>query len=78
MFIGERWNQVAALLVSSFAFGALHFAHGFPQGYLGVFLTTLFGLVVGLQLLITRNFVTVWLTHALADAIMFSLIIATR
>lgn len=59
-------------------FGFLHFANAFPQGWLGVFLTAMWGAAIALQYRIFKSLSLVWMTHAMADAIMFTIIIYTR
>ncbi|WP_413287544.1 CPBP family intramembrane glutamic endopeptidase [Bdellovibrio sp. HCB337] len=59
-------------------FGFLHFAGGFPQGWLGVLLTGTWGLAIGIQFVLFRSATLSWLTHSLADAIMFSVIVMNR
>lgn len=71
-------RSIAALLGSAVAFGALHFHFGFPSGWLGTGLCTLFGLMIGLQYALYRSATLCWLTHTLVDAAMFGAILATR
>lgn len=59
-------------------FGFLHFAGSFPQGWLGVLLTALWGSAIAIQYRIFKSFSLAWLTHAMADAIMFTIILTTR
>jgi|GEM_PF-3088421 CAAX amino terminal protease family. len=59
-------------------FGFLHFANAFPQGWLGVFLTALWGAAIAIQYRLFKSIALSWLTHAMADALMFSIIIATK
>ncbi len=67
-----------AVLLQAVAFGFLHFQNGFPQGWVGVVLTSIFGLALGVQYYLFNSITLVWLTHSLADAIMFSIIIIFR
>jgi membrane protease YdiL (CAAX protease family) len=59
-------------------FGFLHFSDAFPQGWLGVFLTATWGAAIAIQYRIFKSISLAWITHAMADAIMFSIIIYTR
>ncbi|WP_413581509.1 CPBP family intramembrane glutamic endopeptidase [Bdellovibrio sp. HCB288] len=59
-------------------FGFLHFSNAFPQGWMGVLLTALWGAAIAIQYRIFKSFSLAWLTHAMADAIMFSIILMTR
>lgn len=59
-------------------FGFLHFMNAFPQGWLGVFLTATWGAAIAIQYKMFRSISLSWVTHAMADAIMFSIILYTR
>jgi hypothetical protein len=76
-FLGAM-APVWAILLQSLAFGFLHFRNGFPQGWIGVGLTTLFGILMGIQFHLTRKMSLAWLTHAFVDAAMFTIIILNR
>ena len=67
-----------AVFIQALAFGWTHFEFGFPRGYLGVFLATLFGICIGFQYHYYRSFTLTWLTHSLVDFIMFAIILAAR
>lgn len=67
-----------AILCSSILFGYMHFRGGYPQGYLGVFLTTLFGLAIGIQYSYSKSITLTWVTHSLTDAVMFAVIMANK
>lgn len=67
-----------AVLIQALAFGFLHFNNGFPQGWIGVVMTFVFGILTGIQFLWSRSIALVWLTHAATDAAMFSVILAYR
>jgi membrane protease YdiL (CAAX protease family) len=66
-----------AILMQAIAFGFLHYRNGFPQGWTGMLLTTLFGAAIGIQFFITRSITLAWVTHAIMDAIMFGIIVST-
>jgi membrane protease YdiL (CAAX protease family) len=69
-------NGVAfSILVQALAFGFLHFQNGFPRGWIGVALTTLFGVLMGVQYYRTRSIALAWVTHSLTDALMFAVIV---
>lgn len=59
-------------------FGLLHFANAFPQGWMGVMLTAIWGGAISIQYRYFRSIALAWVTHAVADAIMFAIIIYTR
>lgn len=73
-YMGTFW----ALNIQALAFGFLHYKNGFPQGWIGVILTYLFGLLIGSQFLWSRSMALIWITHALADASMFTIILAFK
>lgn len=59
-------------------FGSLHFMNAFPQGWLGVCLTAIWGAAIAVQYHIFRSIALAWLTHSIADAVMFGIILAVR
>jgi hypothetical protein len=59
-------------------FGTLHFKNAFPQGWLGVFLTGIWGAAIATQYRLFRSIALAWVTHAVADAVMFAIILSTR
>lgn len=67
-----------AIIISSVLFGLIHYKASFPQGCIGVLLTTLFGLLIGLQYFFYKSVLLTALTHALTDAIMFSIILLSK
>ena len=60
------------------AFGSLHFTHAFPQGWLGVAMTAAWGSLIALQYHFFRSTSLAWLTHSIADAVMFTVILTVR
>ena len=66
------------ILIQGLFFGFMHFANAFPQGWLGVFLTGMWGVAIAVQYQIFRSLKLAWLTHSIADAVMFSIILLTR
>jgi membrane protease YdiL (CAAX protease family) len=73
--VAPAWYAIA---LQSVLFGFLHFAHSFPQGWLGIFLTGLWGACIATQYWMFRSIALAWVTHAVADAIMFSIILYSR
>ncbi len=74
----NRLNLFIAIFLQAFIFGLIHYQFGFPRGYLGVFLTTLFGIAVGFQYHHFRSFTLTWFTHSLVDFIMFAIILGSK
>lgn len=66
------------MLFQAILFGSLHFSGAFPQGWIGVFLTALWGGAIAIQFQIFRSIKLAWLTHSIADAIMFTAILLAR
>lgn len=67
-----------AILCSSIVFGYMHFQGGFPAGGVGVVLTTLFGLLIGIQFYYFKSATLSWITHSLTDAVMFAIILFSK
>lgn len=76
--LSQLGSPVTAIVCSSLFFGYIHFTNGFPQGGLGVVLTILYGALVGAQFFYFKSASLTWLTHSLADAIMFFVILMNR
>ncbi len=76
--LSQLGSPVTAIVCSSLFFGYIHFTNGFPQGGLGVVLTILYGVLVGAQFFYFKSASLTWLTHSLADAIMFFVILMNR
>lgn len=69
------WYQI---MLQAVLFGFMHFMNAFPQGWLGVFLTAVWGAAIAIQFRIFKSISLAWLTHSVADAVMFSIILFTR
>jgi membrane protease YdiL (CAAX protease family) len=74
----ESLRPWAVVLLQAFFFGILHFQNAFPQGWIGVGLTSLWGGLIAIQYQVFRSMALAWVTHAVADAVMFSIIILNR
>lgn len=74
----NKWSKFYGLLCASVLFGYMHFSAGFPQGYWGVLLTSLFGFIIGLQYLHFKSRILTWATHSITDAVMFAVILISR
>lgn len=74
----NKWSKFYGLLCTSVLFGYMHFSAGFPQGYWGVLLTSLFGFIIGLQYIYFESRVLTWATHSITDAVMFAVILMSR
>lgn len=74
----EKYSTWFVILFQAISFGPLHFANAFPQGWLGVGLTALWGSAIAIQYQYFRSISLSWLTHSIADAVMFSVILLVR
>lgn len=77
-YLKEVTNAPIAIIGTSIVFGYLHFQAGFPEGYLGVILTSLFGLMIGIQFNYFKSATLSWITHSITDAIMFVIILLNK
>ncbi len=67
-----------AICFQALLFGTTHYVTGFPNGWVGVWLTLVFGLAMGL---LTRWARSVWpavLVHALCDGLIITLVVLER
>ena len=69
------WFTIALQMI---LFGFLHFTNAFPQGWTGVAMTAVWGGAIATQFQIFKSISLAWVTHAIADAVMFSIIIITK
>lgn len=76
--LGSVRQNGVAVIGGALLFGYLHYQAGFPRGYIGVGLTFLFGMLVGIQYRHFRSAPLTWLTHAVTDAVMFVVILLNR
>ena len=74
----EKYSTWFVILFQAISFGPLHFSNAFPQGWIGVGLTSLWGAAIAMQYCYFRSISLSWLTHSIADAVMFSIIILFR
>jgi len=63
------------LVVQSVSFGMAHFLGGFPCGWVGVGMTFLYGLAMGLLRRRSNGLLLPWITHATADFAVICLIV---
>lgn len=77
-YLTDCLSPQLAMLCASLVFGYMHYQGGFPAGGLGVFLTTLFGLLIGIQFYCFRSATLSWITHSVTDAVMFAIILLSK
>lgn len=68
--IGKR----SALAITVVFFGLGHYAGGFPNGILGVFMAGVLAYILGKSMLETRGMLYAWAIHMVLDVIVFSFI----
>ena len=61
--LGAGW---AAILIQAVSFGFFHI-HGFPRGWAGVLLATVYGVMTGIVRRYSKGLLAPWFTHVLAD-----------
>lgn len=67
-----------SIMLQAVLFGALHYVGAFPQGWLGVGMTAAWGSAIAIQFHVFRSLTLAWLTHSIADAVMFTIIFLYR
>ncbi len=65
----------AALVLQATAFGALHI-QGFPRGWMGVGLATVFGLMMGSIKRRSGGILAPWMAHVFTDVVIVAIVIA--
>ncbi len=65
-----------SLFVQAWLFGAAHFLHGFPNGWWGLALASVYGLMLGGLRRRSGGIAAPWLAHAGADLVIFLILIA--
>jgi membrane protease YdiL (CAAX protease family) len=65
---------IVALTLQATAFGALHI-HGFPRGWVGVCLATIYGLMMGEIRRRSGGLLAPWLAHVLTDLVIPAIVL---
>ena len=68
------WGAWPAMAIQALAFGLAHF-HGFPRGWMGVALATVYGLMTGILRWRSRGLVAPLVAHVVADATIFAILV---
>lgn len=68
-------TRAAVLLVQAASFGLVHI-HGFPRGWAGVGLASIYGLMMGVLRLRSRGLLVPWVAHVFADLVIFAVLAA--
>jgi membrane protease YdiL (CAAX protease family) len=66
----------AALCLQAAAFGAVHMRSGFPRGWIGVGLASVYGLMMGVIRRRSDGMLGPWIAHVLTDVVIVSIILA--
>ncbi|MCP3966567.1 MAG: CPBP family intramembrane metalloprotease [Lentisphaerae bacterium] len=70
-------NRYWAVILQASAFGFAHYAVGFPNGFIGVLMTFMYGLAIGAIKERTNGILWPILVHTLADFVIFNLVFWT-
>jgi membrane protease YdiL (CAAX protease family) len=70
--VGRGW---VALALQGIGFGVWHF-RGFPRGWVGVGLATIFALMMGILRMRDRGMLAPWVAHVFADVTIFTMVAA--
>jgi len=70
-------RPLAVYLVQAVSFGLVHI-HGFPSGWSGVLLATVYGAMMGELRRRTRGLLLPWFAHIFADAVIFGVLATLR
>jgi hypothetical protein len=65
---------VLSLLGQAAAFGVFHI-NGFPRGWIGVGLASIFGVMMGLIRRCSRGFLAAWVAHVCTDVVIISIVL---
>lgn len=69
--LGEGWTPV---IIQAGCFAALHFISGFPNGPVGLVMTFVYGIMLGVVRRQSRGILAPWLAHVAADLTVFALL----
>jgi len=69
------FGPTATLVLTSVSFGIAHY-HGFPSGFIGMALATIYGFMMGTLRQRTGGLLWPWAAHVLADVVIFMLVAA--
>ncbi len=71
--LGTGWLSV---FIQSVPFGAMHYLQGFPNGWWGLAMTLVYGVMLGVIRRRSQGMLAPWLAHACADMVIF-VVVAT-
>jgi membrane protease YdiL (CAAX protease family) len=63
----------ASIAIQAFVFGMCHY-EGFPSGWVGIGLATIYGLMMGHIRRIARGLLAAWIAHVVADTVILTLV----
>lgn len=67
-------NDGLSILLQALPFGLIHFAAGFPNGISGIFLTFIYGILMGIIRNLSKGMLAPIVTHFFADLAIFSIL----
>ncbi|HTG00197.1 MAG TPA: type II CAAX endopeptidase family protein [Nitrospirota bacterium] len=65
---------VLSLLVQAWLFGAMHYFQGFPNGWWGVAMTFIYGVMLGWLRRRAQGLLAPWIAHMFADLVIFVIV----
>lgn len=69
-----QFGARAAVVLQAVSFGAIHWA-GFPSGWIGIALASIYGLILGALRLSSGGLLAPFAAHVLADLVIFALVL---
>jgi membrane protease YdiL (CAAX protease family) len=70
---GAGWLSV---IVQAWLFGVMHFLQGFPNGWWGLAMTFVYGIMLGAIRRRAQGMLAPWLAHVCADMVIFAILAA--
>jgi len=60
-----------SVVIQAWLFGAMHFLEGFPNGWWGLAMTVVYGIMLGAIRRRAQGMLAPWLAHVFADVVIF-------
>lgn len=70
---GQRLSPTLVVLIQAISFGFVHI-HGFPRGWVGVGLATIYGGMMGILRQTSGGLMVPWIAHIIADLVIFGVL----
>ena len=65
-----------SIVVQGWLFGAMHYLRGFPNGWRGVAMASVYGIMLGMIRRRSGGMLAPWLAHVFADLVIFAILAA--